>query len=84
MFLFFCKATQTATKIKATKYIPKTMSYLITASVEDKHIVKFFSSNQYTVGNTLMVEGYVKDQKRGRYHNGQETILNRIKIIEDK
>ena len=71
-------------KVEFCRYIPKTMSYLITASVEDKHIVKFFSNNQFTVGKTLKIEGYVKDQKRGRYHNGQETILNRIKIIEDK
>ena len=71
-------------KVEFCRYIPRTMSYLITSSVDDKHIVKFFSSNMHEVGKTIQVEGYVKDQKRGRYHNGQETILNRIKIIEDK
>ena len=71
-------------KVEFCRYIPRTMSYLITSSVDNKHIVKFFSSNMHEVGKTIEVEGYVKDQKRGRYHNGQETILNRIKIIEDK
>ena len=71
-------------KVEFCRYIPRTMSYLITSSVDNKHIVKFFSSNMQNVGKTIQVEGYVKDQKRGRYHNGQETILNRIKIVEDK
>ena len=71
-------------KIEFCRYIPRTMSYLVTTSVSDKHILKFFSQNNFNVGDEIILEGYVKDQKRGRYHNGQETILNRIKVVEGK
>ena len=70
--------------IEFCRYIPRTMSYLVTTSVQDKHILKFFSQSNYKVGDKILLEGYVKDQKRGRYHNGIETILNRIKEEESK
>tara|TARA_B100001057_G_scaffold468264_1_gene527277 strand:+ start:25309 stop:25971 length:663 start_codon:yes stop_codon:yes gene_type:complete len=69
-------------KIEFCRYIPKTMSYLVTTSVDGKHILKFFSQKNYKIGAMVLLEGYVKDQKRGRYHNGMETILNRIKEVD--
>lgn len=71
-------------KVEFNRYIPKTMSYLITCSVDDKHILKFFSDRKLIVKDTIKVTGYVKDQSKGRFHNGMETIINRIKIHGDE
>jgi hypothetical protein len=65
--------------VEFIRYIPKTMSYLVTCSVEDKHILKFFTEKKLHKG-PIQVEGYVKSQSKGRYHPGQETIINRINI----
>jgi len=69
--------------IEFVRYIPRTMSYLITCSIDDKHILKFFYDKNVTQTN-IVVEGYVKSQNRGRYHNGTETIINRIKILDEQ
>ena len=69
-------------KIEFCRYIPRTMTYLVTTSIDDKHILKFFHDKSFKVGSDVKLEGYVKSQGRGRYHNGQETIINRIKIKE--
>lgn len=65
--------------VEFIRYIPKTMSYLVTCSVDDKHILKFFTEKKLNKG-PIQVEGYVKSQAKGRYHAGQETIINRINI----
>tara|TARA_Y100001937_G_C7076644_1_gene310945 strand:+ start:516 stop:1184 length:669 start_codon:yes stop_codon:yes gene_type:complete len=71
-------------KIEFNRYIPKTMSYLVTASVDDKHILKFFGDKQLPVGETIKITGFVKGQDQGRFHSGIETIINRIKIHENE
>jgi hypothetical protein len=58
------------------------MSYLISCSVDDKHILKFFADKLIKPGTNIKIEGYVKSQNRGRYHNGIETIINRTNISE--
>lgn len=70
--------------IEFCRYIPRTMSYLVTTSIDDKHILKFFHDKNFKVGTKIKIDGYVKSQGRGRYHNGQETIINRVKVHEDK
>mgnify|MGYP000892134437 CR=1 FL=1 len=70
--------------IEFCRYIPRTMSYLVTTSIDNKHILKFFHDKQFKVGSKIKVDGYVKSQGRGKYHNGQETIINRIKVHKDK
>lgn len=74
----------TRSKFNATvefiRYIPRTMSYLITCSVDNQHILKFFYDKSLNLQSTIHVEGYVKAQSKGRYHPGIETVINRIKI----
>lgn len=69
--------------VEYIRYIPKTMSYLISCSVDNKHILKFFSEKSFDLNSTITIEGYVKSQNRGRYHNGIETLINRIKIANN-
>ena len=69
-------------KVEFNRYIPKTMSYLVTASVDNKSILKFFSDKKQALGKEINISGYVKSQSEGRYHSGMETIINRIKIEE--
>lgn len=70
-------------KVEFVRYIPKTMSYLVSCSVDDKHILKFFSDKKLTLNSNINIEGYIKSQNRGRYHNGIETIINRINLSAD-
>jgi len=70
--------------IEYVRYIPRTMSYLITCSVDEKHILKFFSDKMLKQGDSISIEGYIKSQNKGRYHNGYETIINRINILDGK
>lgn len=68
--------------VEFCRWIPTTMSYLVTASVDNKHILKFFSQDP-VVGRkdkVLTISGFVKSQDKSRYHNGIETMINRIKI----
>jgi len=67
--------------IEFARYIPRTMSYLITCSVKGQHILKFFHSKNINLGDTINLDGYVKSHNKGRYHNGMETVVNRIKIL---
>ena len=70
-------------KVEFVRYIPRTMSYLITCSVKNQHILKFFHDKKIELGTEIRVDGYIKSQSKGRFHNGIETIINRIKIHED-
>ena len=70
-------------KVEFTRYIPRTMSYIVTCSVDNKHILKFFHDKHIKIGENILIEGFVKSQSTGKYHPGQETILNRIKIEGD-
>jgi len=71
-------------KVEFVRYIPRTMSYLITCSVKNQHILKFFHDKKINLNTKIKVDGYVKSQSKGKFHNGMETIINRIKIHEDK
>lgn len=71
-------------KVEFVRYIPRTMSYLITCSVDDKHILKFFHGKNINKNSVINIEGYVKSQSKGRYHNGMETIINRINILDEE
>jgi hypothetical protein len=66
--------------VEFVRFIPRTMSYIVTCSVEDKHILKFFHDKKLDVDATVNVTGFVKSQNKGKFHNGFETIINRIKI----
>lgn len=68
--------------VEYVRYIPKTMSYLISCSVDNKHILKFFADKLIKPGTNINIGGHVKSQNRGRYHNGIETIINRTNISE--
>ena len=69
--------------VEFVRYIPRTMSYLITCSVNDQHILKFFHAKNIDLGKEIKLDGFVKAQTKGRYHNGMETVINRIKIQEE-
>ena len=59
------------------------MSYIVTCSVDDKHILKFFYDSKLTINKTIKIQGFIKSQSKGRFHNGFETIVNRVKIGDD-
>jgi hypothetical protein len=69
-------------KIENLRYIAKTASYLVSCSVDDKHILKFFSgSASGKVGDTVQITGFVKSHSVSTYSNAKETMINRIKIV---
>ena len=70
--------------VEFVRYIPKTMSYLVTASVDGKHILKFFSPKLVPINKTINIAGFVKSQGKGRYHPGSETLINRVSFKEDE
>lgn len=67
--------------IEYSRYIPKTMSYLITASVDDQHIVKFFSDKELKQQEVVKFTAFVKSQDKSKFHPGIETMVNRVKFI---
>lgn len=68
-------------KIENLRYIAKTSSYLISCSVDDMHILKFFSGvASGKVGDTIQLTGFVKSQSISSYSNAKETMINRIKV----
>jgi hypothetical protein len=68
-------------KIENLRYIAKTSSYLVSCSVDDKDILKFFSGvASGNVGSTINITGFVKSQDISSYSNAKETMINRIKI----
>ena len=69
--------------VEFTRYIPRTMSYIVTCSVKNQHILKFFTDKKIAPGKVITVEGFVKGQSKGKYHAGFETVINRIKFVEE-
>ncbi len=68
-------------KIENLRYIAKPMSYLVSCSVDDKNILKFFSVSEVgKVGDIIKVAGFVKGQAISKYSNAKETMINRVKI----
>lgn len=75
-------------KIEFIKFIASTDSHLVTASVDDKHILKFFKpthSNELpVVGETYNIAGYVKPYHINKYTGFKETMINRVKFDTTK
>lgn len=69
--------------VEFTRYIPRTMSYIVTCSVKNQHILKFFTDKKIELGKEITLEGFVKSQSKGKYHSGFETVVNRIKFVEE-
>jgi hypothetical protein len=73
--------------IEYVKFIPRTGSYLITANCKG-NIVKFFAQSTVTnigkieASKTFSVTAYVKSQSVSNYTGFNETMLNRIKFVE--
>lgn len=71
--------------IENIRYLKRTDSYLICGSESNKNIIKFFLSENklptdLVEGSNVTIDGYVKRQDVSKYHNGKETMLNRIKF----
>ena len=67
--------------IENRRFISRTNSNLYCASVDGKHILKFFSDQDLgNVGETVCMSGYVKSHEVSKYHGGKETMINRLKI----
>lgn len=70
-------------KVEFGKFIPKTESYLVTASVDNKHILKFFlppTQSRPVVGKEYTVAGFVKPHTVNKHTGFKETVINRVKI----
>lgn len=75
------KRCEFTAKIENLRYIAKTSSYLISCSVDNKHILKFFSGvASGKVGDAIQITGFVKSQSVSAYSNAKETMINRIKV----
>lgn len=67
--------------IENTRYIARTESYLICASVDNKSILKFFAQERLgEPGTKVCLTGFVKSHSESNYHGGKETMINRVKI----
>jgi len=70
--------------IEYVRYIPKTMSNLVTASVDGKHIIKFFLNDAKDIkvqsGKKVKLVGFVKAQTVSKWTGFKETMINRIKF----
>ncbi len=75
------KRSDFTAKIENLRFIAKTMSYLVSCSVNDKDILKFFTVDKVgNVGDIINVTGFVKGQNISNYSSAKETMINRIKI----
>ena len=45
--------------VEFTRYIPRTMSYIVTCSVNDKHILKFFTDKKIVKGKDASFAGWI-------------------------
>lgn len=73
--------------VEFMRYIPSTGSHIVTTSVDNQHIVKFFLPiAEMTVGSTYTVAGFVKPHATNKHTGFKETMINRIKFkqIADK
>lgn len=73
--------------VEFVKYIPRTMSYLVTANCKG-NIVKFFAQDkvlgtaQLKEGSKFSITAYVKSQQVSKYSGFKETMVNRLKVAE--
>lgn len=71
--------------VENIRYIKTTGASLYCCSESGKNIVKFFTDNNEfaKVGETIKLAGFVKSQSVSNYSGGKETMINRIKVIEE-
>jgi|TARA_R110000850_G_scaffold25185_1_gene72874 hypothetical protein len=70
-------------KVEFMRFIPSTGSHLVTCSVDNKNIIKFFMPEAKTkVGKTYTLVGYVKPHALNKHTGFKETMINRIKFQE--
>lgn len=77
------RSSFTAT-VEFVRFIPSTGSYIVTASVDNRHILKFFTQEKYakmlTEGSVINVTGTVKNHVPSAFTGFNETMINRIKL----
>ncbi len=70
--------------IENIRYLSRTDSYLVCAQ-ERGNIIKFFTDGNkldgISEGDTCKIACWVKKQEVSKYHQGQETMVNRVKFI---
>jgi|TARA_R110002153_G_scaffold5049_1_gene23602 hypothetical protein len=70
-------------KVENIRFINSVGSSLVCCSKGDHNIVKFFADaeeKKLVEGATVTLDGYVKSHQISKYHNGKETMINRIKV----
>lgn len=74
-----------ALKVENIRYIKSTGAYLYCCSEADKNIVKFFTDEMLgEVNDNINLAGFVKSHSVSKFHSGKETMINRIKLVDDK
>ena len=72
-------------KVENIRYISSVGSKLFCASADDKNIVKFFNNDiESKVGDIVTIGAYIKSHSISKYHHGKETMVNRIKVLDNK
>jgi hypothetical protein len=73
-------------KVHYVQQIGRDQSKLVCCADDQGNIVKFFSNRQdfspVKPGDTLNVQGFVKSQGASKFHGGQETMLNNIRLVK--
>jgi len=68
-------------------FVKKMSIFMVTGLEDKKNVVKFWFSKDPDIsgileGKTVILTGFVKSQGKSRYSNCQETIINRVKVVE--
>ena len=68
-------------------FVKKMGIFMVTGLENKKNVVKFWFSKDPDIsgileGKTVTLAGFVKSQGKSRYSNCQETIINRVKVVE--
>tara|TARA_B110000858_G_scaffold182476_1_gene221933 strand:- start:229 stop:867 length:639 start_codon:yes stop_codon:yes gene_type:complete len=71
--------------VEFMRFIPSTGSYLVTCSIDNKHIIKFFlpvPDINIKVGLQYNITGLVKPYTKNKHTGFKETMINRLKFTE--
>ena len=68
-------------------FVKKMSIFMVTGLENKKNVVKFWFSKDPDItgileGKTVTLTGFVKSQGKSKYSNCQETIINRVKVVE--
>ena len=68
-------------------FVKKMGIFMVTGLENKKNVVKFWFSKDPDItgileGKTVTLAGFVKSQGKSKYSNCQETIINRVKVVE--